>query len=72
VQIEGERLLENVPLGLPPPLGQRDEFVVEVGADFDIELLVFRGGRMCATLPVSLLPRTNYFRESYFTCLMIV
>jgi hypothetical protein len=38
VQIERERLLENVPLGLPIPLGNRRELIIELGVDLRSEL----------------------------------
>ena len=39
VQVEGERLLKNMPLGLPISLGNRNEFIVELGVDLRSELL---------------------------------
>ena len=39
VQIKLERLLENMPLGLPILLGNRNELIVELGVDLRRELL---------------------------------
>jgi hypothetical protein len=39
VQIEAERLLENMPFGLPILLSDRDKFVVKLGINFRSELL---------------------------------
>ena len=43
VQVELERLLENMPLRLPIPLGHRNELIVELGVDLRSELLGLRG-----------------------------
>jgi hypothetical protein len=43
VQVEPERLLENMPLRLPIPLGNCHEFIVELGVDLRSELLGRRG-----------------------------
>jgi hypothetical protein len=44
LQVEPERLLENMPLRLPIPLGNRNELIVELGVDLRSELLGLGGG----------------------------
>jgi hypothetical protein len=43
VQVEPERLLENVPLRLPILFGNRNKLIVELGVDFRSELFGLRG-----------------------------
>jgi hypothetical protein len=43
VQIEPERLFENMPLRLPILLGNRNELIVKLGVDLRSELLGHRG-----------------------------
>jgi hypothetical protein len=52
VQVERERLLENMPLGLPILLGNCDELIVKLGVDLRSELLG-RGGRHSPSHPFS-------------------
>ena len=51
VQVERERLFENIPLRLPILLGNRNELIVELGVDLGSELLGHRG---LAWFPASL------------------
>src|ERR1700681_4414151 len=50
VQVELERLFENIPLRLPILLGNRNELIVELGVDLGSELFRLRGGHNLATL----------------------
>jgi hypothetical protein len=54
VQVERERLLENMPFGLPILLGNRNELVVKLGVDLRSEL--FRSWRWHSHAPSSSTP----------------
>ena len=58
VQVERERLLENMPLGLPMFLGNCDELIVKLGVDLRSELL----GRPSRHVPH--LPLTSSHQQS--------
>jgi len=62
VQVELERLLENMPLGLPILLGNRDELSVELSVNLRSDFLVGADGMGSRLLVRFLSSPSNHYK----------